>query len=94
MAYESIQLTRAISDDFDDQAAMLKGWDQCYTQLEAGGFEATVQAAARASRGQYRAKRFGKRVRELGKPLLDHSAVACSFIKTSARNPGVQAGEG
>jgi AraC family transcriptional regulator, ethanolamine operon transcriptional activator len=45
MPYESIQLTRAVSDDVDDQAAMLKGWDQSYTQLEAGGFEATVQAA-------------------------------------------------
>jgi len=33
------------SDDVDDQATLLKGWDQSYTQLEAGNFEAEVQSA-------------------------------------------------
>ena len=33
------------SDDVDDQAALLKGWDQSYTQLEAGNFEAEVRSA-------------------------------------------------
>jgi hypothetical protein len=35
----------AKSGDIDDQAAMLRGWDQSYTQLEAGKFEAEVQLA-------------------------------------------------
>lgn len=51
------------------------------TRAQTGtGFPWRCCRDSRASRRQYRAKRSGKWVRKLGKPLLDHSAVACGFI--------------
>lgn len=82
MPYESIQLTRAVSDDVDDQAAMLKGWDQSYTQLEAGGFEATVHAAFLTHGSGIFRKTTNRKLHKIFAPPADSFAIAVQLAKS------------
>ncbi|MET4155674.1 hypothetical protein ABIC08_008595 [Bradyrhizobium sp. RT9b] len=79
MRDQSFQLTRAEANDVDDQAAMLKGWDQSYTQLETGGFEARVQAAYLAPGAGLFRKTTNRKLHKIFAPPVGSFAIAAQL---------------